>query len=451
MDLTLLAGAAAAALWLAFTRLTPAQLLWIPAGALFLSSLAFGLQGLSHGFVVLGSAMRGAGFAVIGVQSVRGLTSRAGRMLWADRGARTIVSASLVLAALLATHVTLGGTRGLAVSPWGITLGVLSVVYWLLHAAAVRSAVERSHGFGVFMACSTLAIGVAVLAVRTGIIAGNTGKFELGEGGVGLANLSTNETAAMALAPLLWTLRLSLAERVALARLGLAAVAASMLIVLASGSRISILVAVVMLGTFLLRNRGTGSGARRLTIAAAFAVTVIVGYAVVRSRTASEVDAFASGNQVNAQFALPGGERAVLWGSYLIAFAEVAASRPSALVIGVGPGGIADLYSLSALPALGITIDRASFYPVHSDLIELLLSAGGVGAVCLAIVLIGAWRLRRLPGAGPDAFRAAFLISALTTVDMLQYVPGVLSVALAAFVATLDLSRASEAASEAAA
>lgn len=440
MDLSLLAGAAAASSWLSFVRLSGYQRLLLPVVLLYGSSLAFGLQGLSQLFVVAGSAMRGAGLALLVSELVKEVFSSE-RRSHSTRAGRAVVLSAAGLCSVLMAHLLLEGRGALPVSPWGPVFVFVAIVYWLRFGSEVARSVQGDLRFSRAMAGAALSLAAMVAAVRLGLLAGNTGKFELGEGGVGLANSSTNETAALALSPLLWTMRLLDSDDTSDVRLGYAAVLGSLAVILATGSRMSIAIAMVVVGAFVFRTGGRALRGRRLAIGIAFAVVAIAGAAVIRARTTAEVDAFATGDAVSAQFAVPGGERAILWVSYLAAFLESARESPSEYVWGVGPAGLADLYANSALPALGITLDRASFYPVHSDVIELLMTTGLIGGLLLIVLAYGVIRLPVRHGMGRYAFSAAFVLGAIATVDMVQYVPGVVAAVLAAFASALQLEQ----------
>lgn len=439
MDLSLVAGAVAAVSWLMWLRLSARQRTVLPVLLLYGSSMSFGLQGLSQAFAVGGSALRGAGLAVMALELAKLVTaSRRSGKVPKLTDSRVLLGA-MGLGALITAHIVMRGRGSLPVSPWGLVFVLLTIVYWLSIAEEVRSTTQRDQRVPVLFALLPCVLFVLVLGVRLGVLVGNTGKFSLGEGGVGLLNLSTNETAAMAIAPLLWSTRLIDCERSAVVRLGYLSIGASAAVVLSSGSRIGIAVAVVVLAAFLVRATAGGWRARRVGMALALGVLVTAGAVVVRARTSKEVESFASGNAVSAQFAVPGGERAILWASYLASFLDAAREEPMRYVWGVGPAGISEAYANSALPALGITIDRASFYPVHSDVLELAMTGGLIGILCAVLLVRGIVSLPTSSGMSRQALGALFAFGALSAVDMLQYVPGVVALIFAAYAETVEV------------
>lgn len=439
MDLTAIMGAGAAASWLVWVRLTAAQRLFLPAMLLYGSSLGHALQGASEGFVLLGSAMRGAGLALMVVELLKAPFASRSSSAHHKILTRPLLIGTLGLLLVITAHNLIAGRGALPVSPWGLAFLMISVLYWLYTADAINKVTEGDVRFAVLMAWILILLAMLVLAVRVGILPGNTAKFQLAEGGVGLANLSTNETAALALAPLLWVLRLVEAKGSGAARLGYVSIFASLTVVLSSGSRIAIGIAGVILVGFLFRGGDAAFRGRKFTVAAILAVLLLLGTFVIRARTRSEVDAFAGGSAATTQYAVPGAERVIVWSSYITSFFDVAHDNPQFLIRGVGPAGIADVYATSALPILGVTIERASFYPVHSDLIELLMTTGVVGVLFLMLMARGLYAIPLSRGEHAHAFFAAFTFMALFSVDMLQYVPGVTSIVFASYVATIDV------------
>jgi len=409
-----------------------------PILLLYGSSLALGLQSLSQGFVIVGSAMRGAGLAVLIVGLMRGTSQPVNGALGGVRGERLVGAGAAFTIVVVSAHMLLTGRGQLPVSPWGSVFTLVAVVYWIRNAESVRRVVAQDDLISITMALGSTLLALLIAAVRTGILVGNTSKYELGEGGVGLANLSTNETAAMAIAPLLWTMRLIESEVPAKSRLGYLAVFSSIAVVLSSGSRVAIAVTAVVLGAFILRGSAGRLRGGRIGVVVAFVGLLVFGATVVRSRTTSEVETFAAGNETSAQFAVPGGERAILWVAYLASFGDGARNRWGDYLVGVGPGGIADLYANSALPSLGITIERTSFYPVHSDLLELLLMTGALGAAGLVMLVVGLLKVPIVPEQRRVALCALFVAGSLGSFDMLQFIPGVVSVLVAAYAASVD-------------
>lgn len=432
MDLTQFAGAAAMVSWTVWYRMSALQRLLLPMVLLYGSSLGYALQALSGVFSILAGAMRGAGFAFLALELVKRIANR-GRAPSIVAGARSSALCATLLGVIVASHAVVGGTGGLPLSAWGQVFSLLAFAYWVVFASDVREIIEQNPWVVASVASLSVLVCSLLLGVRFGILAGNTAKAAMGGGGVGLLNLSTNETAALAVAPLLWSLRLLSNGRTSLERLGFFSALCSVIAVLLTGSRLGVLAVTVLIGSVALRRPSVRLSIRRVTAWVSLLAVFAAAAFVVRARTQHEVESFSAGSIESAQFAVPGGERAILWVSYLSSFAEIAELKPWYWVVGGGPAGLYSTYVQSPLPLIGITIDSALYYPVHSDFLELLMMTGLIGFSGIAGIMVG---VRSIPvpiESRGHAARALFVVAAFLAVDMLQFDPGVLAVALAAF------------------
>jgi hypothetical protein len=435
MDLNVVAAGVGVAIVLPWVRLPPSLRVTLPVLLLLGSVFSFGLTGVGHVFALIGSAFQGAGLAFLLVEVVKGRLRFNTSARWLRGHARLVVFGGGLLVALAAFRILTADDSGdvpSAVNPWGLAFLAVTVLYWMDGSEEVQRWMGLKKAFPVLTAFASLVLLALMLLVTAGVVAGNTEKVALGAGGVGLANTSTNETGALAACLLLFNLRLLIGNRGPLVGLGMVALVGSLVVIVLTRSRIAIGVAFLMV---LMAALGWASGnARRrlIVLLPVLLMFIAAGVAIIKARSAAEAVQFSTSGQLGA-VAFPGGERALLWVSYGSAFLNAVSRDPWLLWYGVGPVGVYRLYGASPLPALGITAEGMSFYPVHSDVLQTFFTLGVLGVACWGGILLGLVRTHLRPDRRVQGYAALLAFCGFSTVDMLQYAPVLPSLLLLAF------------------
>jgi len=330
----------------------------------------------------------------------------------------------------------------LTVNPWGVAIVALTVLYWIRTGPLLVGPRGTSPALSVILVGASLALLLLMFLVTGGIIPGNTGKAAMGTGGRGLANFSTNDTASFGLALLVASLRL-LADGRRVRNLlppavaGLAAIA----VILLTQSRTALLGVGVLLVSLVTWGEPRW---RRMAVAGSplLLVLALLAYRTVKAR--SEADIEGQAGTAAAFMTFPGSGRAVVWASFLDAFAHRAEARPWEWAVGAGPASLPALYDDTPLAALGFVLDRVYFLPLHSDVLYVFLTTGMLG---LALWLLMVAALIRSPPTGhlrAVAYGGIAVFALTSGVDMLVYHPETTALLLAAVVATSDRSAPSE-------
>ena len=444
MDTNVVAAGLGVAIVLPWIRLAPSMRVTVPVLLLLGSVFSFALTGVGHVFALIGSALRGAGLAILLVEVVKSRLRFNTCARWLRGHARLVVWGGGLLVALTAVRIftaTDGGDLPSAVNPWGLAFVAVTVLYWMDGTEEVQRWMGLDNALPVLTAFASLVLLALMILVTAGVVAGNTEKVALGAGGVGLANTSTNETGALAACLLLFNLRLLTRNRGPLVGLGVLALVANLVVILLTRSRIAIGVAFLIV---LIAGLGWASGnARRrwIVLLPVLLMFITAGVAIIKARSVAEVVQFGASGQLSA-VAFPGGERAILWASYGSAFLNAVSRDPWLLLYGVGPPGLYRLYGASPLPTLGIAGEGMSFYPVHSDVLQTFFTLGVLGVACWGGILLGLLRTRLRPDRRAQGYAALLAFCGFFTVDMLQFIPILSSLLFLAFADAADVAPA---------
>lgn len=306
----------------------------------------------------------------------------------------------------------------LLVNPWAF-LKLMLVVAFCVFTGSNWNTHEtlRLIQLVVIGACATLLLFQVV--VLLGVLPGNTLKAIDDLGGTGLGNISTNETAFLGIGLMVWCLRFlqqpSGWNRTATWIAMLSALTA----VLMTKSRLGIAAASLVLVASLLA--GKGRTAFRLAVFGPVAIAgVVMAGQIIQQRSIAEVSYWQGNLSISEGW---GSGRGVFWSEYWDAFSGLASNSLLIDLFGVGPVGILQLYDLTRLNELGVTLQDIAFYPTHSDLLTILLTCGTIGLLAWLIVVINLIRLRFNKDLQITAYCAIGAFVAVSSGDMLSYVP----------------------------
>lgn len=386
---------------------------------------------LSTFFVVLtpGSGILGqlsAGFHALAVGCmfsvvVRAFVKEKGTNLFIRRAS----FAALIIIAILTFHniaqlghlLSAGKDSAIqAANPWGIVILLTVIVFTHQMKFSLDDPQQYKNIKKIILIFSLLFI-VLDLLVFVGVLVGNTQKAGFGMGGRGLANISTNETGILGVSLLLWNLVFLFHEKKVYFLHALAGAGNFGMIVFAK-SRVALGLALLLLVFYLFFSTIKARVKVAIFLPALILVLLVAG-SVIQERTESEGE----GDPNNPLTELPGSGRPVIWFYYLDAFMYTAESNPLQWLTGVGVIGLVELYELTPLETLGQTLEKVSFYPLHSELVKVFLISGILG---FAAWLLIQYYLIRIPKKKKYLFQAVGAItvfSIFTSVDMLNYFP----------------------------
>lgn len=420
-----------------FTRLPEDALTVVPLLTLLLSAF---ISAFAQGAGLLGQIS--AGLSTVALALIVADLTRQRQALAADRSLGTLQLFVVPLLGILIVHNLLSvdslfdeSQRAVisTANPWGLAILLILILFSRKHLAALSTGkVARKILFRIVFWTSVV-LGIIDLLVVAGVIAGNSAKVFEGIGGVGIANFSTNETGIFGCALVLWNLR-SLLDRSTEKKAALVALAFNLFVIFLTKSRLALGTAMILIAISFLLSKSTRRFKVLVLLPTVSIAAMIVGD-LIAARTAAE---FTGGFSENPLANIPGSGRPAIWFFYVDALAYLANTNPNLWLFGVGTVGLTELYSLSPLEQIGLVTENIPFYPVHSDLIHILLASGGIGLILWFGIL---WRLARMRPKHSDRFAAigAFLIFALATSgDMLIYVPFVTLLVLYAFMSSLD-------------
>lgn len=301
-------------------------------------------------------------------------------------------------------------------NPWGIVI-LLTIIVFTLHTKfSLDDPQQYKNLRRIVLIISMLFIFIDLL-VLVGILTGNTQKVSEGIGGRGLANISTNETGILGVSLLLWNLVFLFHEKKMYFLHALAGAGNFGMIVFAK-SRVALGLALVLLVSYLFFSTLKAKVKVAIFLPALIFVLLVAG-SVIQERTLSEGE----GDPTNPLTELPGSGRPVIWFYYLDAFMYTAESNPLQWLTGVGVMGLVDLYELTPLESLRLTLEKVSFYPLHSEVVKVFLISGFVGFMAWLLI---PYYLIRIPKQKKYRFQAVGAItvfSIFTSVDMLNYFP----------------------------
>lgn len=301
-------------------------------------------------------------------------------------------------------------------NPWGVVILLVVVIFTLniqvaLHSSALYDDVRK-----IILFFSLLFIVVDFLVVA-GILPGNTQKITLGIGGKGLANISTNETGILGVSLLLWNLFFLFHEKKIYVLHAVAGIGALAMIIF-TRSRVALGLALVLLFFYLLFSALKTRVKVAIFFPALLFMLLIAGN-IIQERTESEGES----DPNNPLTELPGSGRPLIWFYYLDAFIYTADSNPFVWLTGVGVVRLTDLYDLTPLPTLGLTLEKVSFYPLHSDLIKIFFVSGIIGLVAWLLIFYNLLRAPKHKDYRYLATAAIVVFIIFTSVDMLNYFP----------------------------
>src|SRR5947207_3681612 len=105
MDLNVVAAGVGVAIVIPWVRLSPSLRVMLPILLLLGSIFAFALTGVAHGFALIGSALQGAGLAVLLLEVVKGRFRFNTSVRWLRGNKRLVVLAGGVLVGVATVRI----------------------------------------------------------------------------------------------------------------------------------------------------------------------------------------------------------------------------------------------------------------------------------------------------------------------------------------------------------
>ena len=312
-------------------------------------------------------------------------------------------------------------------NPWGIFWVATIVICCTLFSAKNETRdVVYNRFFRSSMKFYAVVIFVILVLVYFQVLPGNADKIASGTGGVGLANISTNETSLVGCCLLLWLLKIQRFSGVTWG--SFTATVSSIGIILLTQSRIGIVSLGIILLLFYLRT--CVISLKNILIAAVVVVILAIpSYFIISERMSADTGFVSSSAQGSE---LSGSGRAFMWLGYIDAFTDAALDNNLVWIYGVGPSGVIDLYENSPLSLFFTSVASGTFFPTHSDVVFIFLAAGSLGLLLWIGLLISLYLRVKLNGFDFCALSAFIIFMFYSTFDMLSYTPlGILLLSLA--------------------
>jgi hypothetical protein len=281
-----------------------------------------------------------------------------------------------------------------------------------------------------------------IFLVYFGVLRGNTGKLVTGQGGVGASGHSTNDTALLGCALLIWSTYFFLLKRRDGGRRAFGIAACAILAGIGmTQSRIGLLACGVAVILLVLSRSSQILKSRRIIVFGCIAVLGILGLQIAYQRTLVEINSQATfGYLAGGDFSASG--RTIIWAEYLSAFLSRSGHEWWAWIVGFGPNGIPELYESTILSQVGLVTEGGAFLPTHSDLVWVLLATGSIGVLFIIAAVL--WWQRAIPSRSALAWPALSVFLAFSAFDMVQYSYPASLLLLLAFQARSEVTRLSQ-------
>lgn len=301
-------------------------------------------------------------------------------------------------------------------NPWGMFITAAIVIFTLVTRVSMEDKVFQLTMQRLVILFSVIFFIINIMVVLD-FIPGNTSKIREGIGGKGFANLSTNDTGLLAIALIVWNL-IFLFHKKKLSWIHALAVVMNFIIIVNTKSRVALGLSVILLALYLYHSEAK-KGIKIAVILPVMVIAVFMASHIIEQRMENE----GIGSAPNSLAELPGSGRPVIWFYYLDAFIYTASSQPIQWAVGTGIAGLVRLYELTPLESMGIVLEKTSFYPLHSDLINVFLVSGFLGLASWVLMFLALFQLE-----SDQKYRFQFVGSWLvlvifSSVDMLNYVP----------------------------
>lgn len=266
------------------------------------------------------------------------------------------------------------------INPWGHLMVFLFV---FCHNSKSYIHYLDTKVFRSFMLCSGFVFFIIIMMIKLDLLEGNTEKVGTGQGGLALKNLSTNETALLAICHIIYFLYYIKQARTNKI-LFFIAIALNAYILLLSESRVGIISFVIALGIYFYGVIKKGKATYKLTaIVACLAILPLLNLfvSVISSRNqndeSDDIRYSTWANTLGTSFS----GRIIVWQAYEMEYMNEAKYDPVELFIGAPFYELSRFFTQSYLPLTHMKIRNVKFFPLHSDLLFLCITSGILGSL----------------------------------------------------------------------
>jgi len=306
-------------------------------------------------------------------------------------------------------------------APWAILNTFFTILYAYLLFNILTAAEKQTLIVIPIVLIASIILSILVILVNSGLLIGNYQKALLGVGGIGLKNLSTNETGSLAIAFFLWAIKVYELKKTKFKLLSIASVTSALVTVALTQSRTSIILIFLLVSFYLFRLNNFNYWGKVLmfiplfSIFAYFAIDIFIGRTLMDAMPNS-IDY--SGIQLGN---MPGSGRSILWYYFYQGFSDFFRKDIVNLVIGIGDINLIRIYDTTPLKSIGLfAANSHGFLPPHSDVLKILISKGLIGLLVIYLIL----KFFYLEHGRTDRTFAKMIIisfSFIIFVDMLSY------------------------------
>jgi hypothetical protein len=261
-------------------------------------------------------------------------------------------------------------------NPWGLFLS-----FWFVFSNSSIKQLDAKELIHVEKLVAYFSFTLAVILILTflGLLEGNTSKKLQGSGGIGIGNLSTNDTALTFLCFFVFSINNYVRTRKNKTLFLLLIISLSIFL---TESRLAIICLVLIVSIFLLVH------VKKKVIFFLSPVLLIVFFfifIVVRNRMLYDLNPRLPSGLEWVHF---GSGRLVIYAEYVISYVENYSHSFQNLIFGIGYYDLVEVYSKSNLFDGGWVLKDYHFYPIHSDLFLIFYITGFLGLLLTVIILL---------------------------------------------------------------
>ena len=304
-------------------------------------------------------------------------------------------------------------------NPWGI---VSTFTFLFCYNSKTALNYIDTIQFRSILFFSTCAFFLLLIMVKLNIVAGNTSKVTENAGGIGLKNLSTNETALFALCNMVYFVHyIKLNKGKVMCLIG---IVLNTYILFLSQSRLGIIALLITILVYILININKQQIIIYI-IGSIFFLLILsplikAFVEVFQQRSTSDLVGRVHYSPLARKLGTTFSGRLLIYEAYLEEFFKKTEENFVLLYTGVGFGNLPQMFTQSFLPLLGKSYTGRKFYPLHSDVLLIYITSGVLGISLWVINIIGGIK-RNLRKKSFLSSAFCLILVAFSLTDMLSY------------------------------